>query len=48
MTEAAESSLSDVGGDDDLLDAFLGALATLGASAGNGGLRDVLEWEEPS
>lgn len=48
MTYAAESQLSDVGIDDDLYDEFLGALAALGGSAGNGRLRDVLEWDEAS
>lgn len=46
MTYAAESQLSDLGSDDDLYDEFLGALAALGGSAGNGRLRDVLEWDD--
>ncbi|MEY3735789.1 MAG: hypothetical protein RLZZ624_848, partial [Cyanobacteriota bacterium] len=48
MADAAESLLSDVGSNDDLCDEFLGALAALGGSAGNGRLREVLEWEEAS
>jgi type I restriction enzyme M protein len=43
LTDAAESQLSDQGSSDDLYDEFLGALADLGGSAGNGRLRDVLE-----
>ncbi len=50
MTYAADSPLSDAGLDvseaDELQDEFLGALAALGGSAGNGRLRDVLEWDE--
>ncbi len=46
MTDAAESQLSDLGSNDDLYDEFLGALAALGGSAGNGRLRDVLEWDD--
>lgn len=46
MTYAAESQLSDLGSDGDLYDEFLGALAALGGSAGNGRLRDVLEWDD--
>ncbi len=56
MTFAAESPLRDAGPEespqddpgDDLQDEFLGALAALGGSAGNGRLRDVLEWDEAS
>lgn len=45
----ASTQLSDVGNnDDDLYDEYLGALAALGGSAGNGRLRDVLEWDEVS
>ncbi len=33
---------------DDLQEEFLGALGALGGSAGNGRLREVLEWEEAS
>ncbi|MCX5952159.1 MAG: hypothetical protein NTZ40_01395 [Cyanobacteria bacterium] len=45
----ASTQLSDVGSnDDDLYDEYLGALAALGGSAGNGRLRDVLEWDEVS
>ncbi|MBW4530840.1 MAG: type I restriction-modification system subunit M [Aphanothece saxicola GSE-SYN-MK-01-06B] len=46
MTYAAESPLSDAGTNDVLHDEFLGALAALGGSAGNGRLRETLEWEE--
>ncbi len=48
MTYAAESPLSDAGSNDDLNDEFLGALAALGGSAGNGRLRETLEWDEAS
>jgi len=56
LTFTAESPLRDAGPEaspqddpgDDLHDEFLGALAALGGSAGNGRLRDVLEWEEAS
>jgi type I restriction enzyme M protein len=48
LTFAAENPLSDVGGNDDLADEFLGALAALGGSAGNGRLRETLEWDEAS
>ncbi len=46
MTFPAQSPLRDAGQEDDLQDEFLGALAALGGSAGNGRLRDVLEWDE--
>ena len=46
LTSAAEGQLSDTGSNSDLDDEFLGALAALGGSAGNGRLRDVLEWDE--
>ncbi|WP_232756472.1 class I SAM-dependent DNA methyltransferase [Vulcanococcus limneticus] len=46
MTLAAQRPLRDAGQEDDLQDEFLGALAALGGSAGNGRLRDVLEWDE--
>ncbi|MEB3263531.1 MAG: N-6 DNA methylase [Synechococcus sp.] len=46
MTYAAESQQSDHGSKDDLYDEFLGALAALGGSAGNGRLREVLEWDD--
>ena len=46
----ADSPLRDAGlqdsQEDDLQDEFLGALAALGGSAGNGRLRDVLEWDD--
>ncbi len=45
MTYAGESQLSDLGSNDDLYDEFLGALTAMGGSAGNGRLRDVLEWD---
>jgi type I restriction enzyme M protein len=50
LTYAAESTLSDAGSndDDDLADEFLGALTALGGSAGNGRLRETLEWDEAS
>ncbi|MEI6030160.1 MAG: N-6 DNA methylase [Synechococcaceae cyanobacterium ELA739] len=48
MTDTAESPLRDAEADNDLQDEFLGALTALGGSAGNGRLRDVLEWEEAS
>jgi type I restriction enzyme M protein len=48
LTYAAESPLSDAGSNDDLNDEFLGALAALGGSAGNGRLRETLEWDEAS
>jgi type I restriction enzyme M protein len=48
VTYAAKSQLSDLGSDGDLYDEFLGALAALGGSAGNGRLRDVLEWDDAS
>lgn len=31
---------------DERKDEFMGALAALGGSAGNGGLRSILEWDE--
>jgi type I restriction enzyme M protein len=46
LTYAAESPVSDAGSNDDLHDEFLGALAALGGSAGNGRLRETLEWDE--
>ncbi|MCT0212783.1 MULTISPECIES: type I restriction-modification system subunit M [unclassified Synechococcus] len=48
MTYAAESPQSDAGTNDDLHDEFLGALEALGGSAGNGRLRETLEWDEAS
>ncbi|MCT0198617.1 type I restriction-modification system subunit M [Synechococcus sp. CS-1325] len=48
MTYAAESPQSDAGSNDDLHDEFLGALEALGGSAGNGRLRETLEWDEAS
>jgi type I restriction enzyme M protein len=45
LTYAGESQLSDLGSNDDLYDEFLGALTAMGGSAGNGRLRDVLEWD---
>lgn len=46
MTYTAESSQSDAGSADELADEFLGALTALGGSAGNGRLRETLEWDE--
>jgi hypothetical protein len=54
LTSTAESPQRDAGPEDaledepqdDLLEEFLGALGALGGSAGNGRLREVLEWEE--
>ena len=48
LSYAAENLLSDAGNADDLADEFLGALAALGGSAGNGRLRETLEWDEAS
>ena len=45
---AAEIPLSDAGSNDDLADELLGALTALGGSAGNGRLRETLEWDEAS
>jgi len=45
---AAENPLSDAGSNDDLADELLGALTALGGSAGNGRLRETLEWDESS
>jgi type I restriction enzyme M protein len=44
----AENPLSDAGSNDDLADELLGALTALGGSAGNGRLRETLEWDEAS
>jgi type I restriction enzyme M protein len=46
LTYAAENPPSDAVSNDDLADEFLGALAALGGSAGNGRLRETLEWDE--
>jgi type I restriction enzyme M protein len=50
LTFTAESPLRDAGPEatqeDELQDEFLGALAALGGSAGNGRLRHVLEWDD--
>ncbi|MDH4406877.1 MAG: hypothetical protein QE276_12845 [Cyanobium sp. D14.bin.5] len=48
MTYAAENPLSVAKSNDDLTDEFLGALEALGGSAGNGRLRETLEWDEAS
>ena len=48
LTYAAENQLSDAGSNDDLADELLGALTALGGSAGNGRLRETLEWDEAS
>ena len=45
---AAENPLSDTGSNEDLADELLGALTALGGSAGNGRLRETLEWDEVS
>ena len=45
---AAKNPLSDAGSNDDLADEWLGALNALGGSAGNGRLRETLEWDEAS
>jgi len=45
---AAENPLSDAGSNEDLGDELLGALTALGGSAGNGRLRETLEWDEAS
>ena len=46
LAYAAATPLSDAGSNEEFHDDFLGALAALGGSAGNGRLRDVLEWDE--
>ena len=46
MTCSAETLQSDGAQDEDLQDEFLGALAALGGSTGNGRLREVLEWSD--
>jgi type I restriction enzyme M protein len=43
---AAENPLSDASSNEDLADELLGALTALGGSAGNGRLRETLEWDE--
>jgi type I restriction enzyme M protein len=48
LANAAENPLSDAGSNDDLADELLGALTALGGSAGNGRLRETLEWDEAS
>ena len=45
---AVENPLSDAGSNEDLADELLGALTALGGSAGNGRLRETLEWDEAS
>ena len=45
---AAENPLSDAGSNEVLADELLGALTALGGSAGNGRLRETLEWDEAS
>jgi hypothetical protein len=45
---AAENPLSDTGSNEVLADELLGALTALGGSAGNGRLRETLEWDEAS
>ncbi len=46
LTLTAESFLRAESQGDEQQDEFLGALAALGGSAGNGRLRDVLEWDD--
>jgi type I restriction enzyme M protein len=46
LSYAAEQALSDARPNDDLAEEFLGALTALGGSAGNGRLRETLEWDE--
>jgi len=46
LAYAAETPLSEAGSNEEFHDDFLGALAALGGSAGNGRLRDMLEWDE--
>jgi type I restriction enzyme M protein len=46
LIDAAENPLSDAGSNEDLADELLGALTALGGSAGNGRLRETLEWDE--
>jgi len=48
LIDAAENPLSDAGSNEDLADELLGALTALGGSAGNGRLRETLEWDETS
>jgi type I restriction enzyme M protein len=48
LIDAVENPLSDAGSNDDLADELLGALTALGGSAGNGRLRETLEWDEAS
>ena len=46
LIDAVENPLSDASSNDDLADELLGALTALGGSAGNGRLRETLEWDE--
>jgi type I restriction enzyme M protein len=48
LTSSAEIPVSQQGPVDELTDEFIGALTALGGSAGNGRLRSVLEWDEPT
>jgi type I restriction enzyme M protein len=48
LTYVAESLQSDAGTNDDLHEEFLGVLEALCGSAGNGLLRETLEWDETS
>ncbi|MFS6826885.1 hypothetical protein [Cyanobium sp. ATX 6F1] len=48
MTTAPDHALTPANTQDDLHDEFLGALEALGGSAGNGRLREMLEWDEAS
>ena len=48
MTTASAPGPTTTNSVDDLTDEFLGALEALGGSAGNGRLRETLEWDEAS
>jgi len=48
LIDAVENLLGDACSNDDLADELLGALTALGGSAGNGRLRETLEWDEAS
>jgi len=45
LIDAVENPVSDAGSSDYLADELLGALTALGRSAGNGRLRETLEWD---
>jgi type I restriction enzyme M protein len=48
LTYSADTAAESPTGLEEELDEFLGALTALGGSAGNGRLREVLEWDEAS